>query len=787
MTYRTASHSFHILTTVMALSFGSALQAQDPTPAQTDIPPPARTLVPDFEIPGVWTSAPFEFEEGDWKQLDNFNRTMKRKGWDTSLVSRDDIAGGLTLSEEHVKSGKYSGRWADLPKFPSVAARLENSDWSGKQALRFSVYSERATNDMITLGLRSDNPATTALDYYLMDFPVDWTGWKEIVLPFSGFRQLGNPKGWDQIDGIYFFSKSGRRSPDPRTALFLDAMELLTSAPEGKPAQAASASTPSSDGIFFSVAYTFDAPVDLNHDSPELAVGVENKAPYIQTPFFQGVRSHLGYFPRFDAGFVSFDPDGKAYVRSPGVIESLDSNGKWVKWDLSDPIKEFARQQGWKGIALAWSADPTIRFDSEGGIYALENVQHLDASGKEVSAEDRTAVLLHSVDRGHTWSTYKLPGQLADFEKIDGHNPDAIRNPPVIILSAARYFAWADPGGYLLIPEKNPDGSLTLPDKIRFATDVLTGPVHSGSGNFAISQGDKVFVVYATYPDKGKEEAWLKDLPIPPEHPARQMSFQALADFKKVAATDGVPAFVTAYDRKSKTLSKPVFLGFGGRTHDGHNWPSITADSKGILHVVINGHIDPLVYTSSLRPGDISEWTPPVYITKKPDSSKYAYVSYASLNCDAHDNILCVVRSDTDDYNHRLAYLRKPAGGPWESEKDLVVPFSGGYHVWTHKIGYDPVRDRFFLGYYDQSNMIQMTRPDYLFYRFYWPETEGKLVSTVGVLGSSLNTGMPAKDKTGIFTAGPAEAVVLFSESGGQNWKIATTPDFEPAAKPSSR
>lgn len=781
MTAHFTHHTISLIAAGMALSAGSVLQAQEPTPLQTESPPPTQAMILDFEAPGAWTSVPFEIEESDWKQLDDFNRTAKRKGWAVSLIDRKTIAGGLTLSEEHVKTGKHSGRWADLPKFPTIAAKVGEPNWSDKQALRFSAYSERATGDVITLGLRSDNPESGMLDYYVAGFPVDWTGWKEILLPFSDFRPLGKPKGWDQIDGIYFFSKFGRRAPDPGTTLFLDAMELVAPAPEQKPA----APTPSAGEISYSVAYSFDEPVDLNHDGPELAAGSENKAPFIQTPFFQGVRSHLGYFPRYDAGFVSYDAQGRAYVRSPGVIETLDSGGKWVKWDLSAPIKEFARKQGWKGISLAWSADPTVRFDSEGGIYALENVKHLDAAGKEVKAEDRTAVLLHSQDRGLTWSTYKLPGQLADFEKIDGHNVDANRYPPVIILSAARYFAWADPGGYLLIPEKAPDGSLTLPDRLRFATDVLTGPVHSGSGNFAISQGDKVFIVYATYPDKGKEEAWGKSLSIPPDHPAREMSFQALAGMKNVKASDGVPAFVVTYDRKTKALSNPVFLGYGGRTHDGHNWPSITADSKGILHVVINGHIDPLVYTSSVRPGDISEWTPPVYIPKKPDTSKFSYVSYASLNCDRNDNILCVVRSDTDDYNHRLAYLRKPAGQPWESEKDLVIPFNGGYHVWTHKVSFDPVRDRFFLSYYDQSNMIQLTRADYLFYRFYWPDTESKLVATVGVLGSTLNSGLPAKGKTSIFTAGPAEPVVLFSESGGKDWAIATTPDFEPKAKSS--
>ena len=105
-----------------------------------------------------------------------------------------------------------------------------------------------------------------------------------------------------------------------------------------------------------------------------------------------------------------------------------------------------------------------------------------------------------------------------------------------------------------------------------------------------------------------------------------------------------------------------------------------------------------------------------------------------------------------------------------------MIPFAGGYHVWTNRITYDHLRDRFFLGYYDESMQTQLSKVSYRFYRFYWPDVEERM--TGGKNGD--NTGLPVGAAWPHYTPGPCEFNVLMSKDLGQTWSLATTPDFQP-------
>jgi hypothetical protein len=635
---------------------------------------------------------------------------------------------------------------------------------------------------LITIGIQSDSAETPTNDYFVYDFIVDWTGWKELSIPFKDFSSLGRPVGWSKVDAILFYSKSKWQNPDPRTILYLDDLRLLATEPP------ITASTHAVDGLALKE-NIHRVPVKLNHGLPEVTHQLQNDEPEVHTYYFNAARGRYGYYPQYDPGYVSFDPTGKAYIHSKALIETLNHQGKWVRMGLQATLEGYAKQNGWKGISIRKGEEPIIRFDQEGDLYVLETITRLDEEGKELHD---AGILLHSRDQGRNWTIYPLPHPLADFEKLDAHNQDCLKNPPAIILSDIKWRHGSDQSNYLLLPKKQADGTLQLPSEILISNNALMGPVHSGSGNFIVSKEDKVFVVYGMVPlsakdysgaafDEATEKAnqmWLKTLPpVPADHPARSMAFAALGPKPEGKAAEGVPSFIVVYDRKTGHLSKPVFLGYGGRSIDDHNWPAIAMDSKGILHVVINGHCAPLLYTHSLKPLDITAWSMPVYIPYEPDSDKFSYVSYASLNCDKQDNLLCVVRSDSRAYNHRIASLRKPAGEPWGKERSIVVPFSDKYHVWTHKVTYDRHSNRFFLSFYDQSSALQMSRDTYLFYRFIWPAGEIEMADRAKLTKSSFS-GLPQQGADGMFVPGPSEMTVLVSENGGKSWKFATTPDF---------
>ena len=92
----------------------------------------------DFEAPGAWRTAPDLLDEYGEDQL-----------WSTRTIPFAELAGGVELSAEHVRSGQLSGRWADHPRYPTIHCRHVPTDWSAHAALAFQAFSEEATGERI--------------------------------------------------------------------------------------------------------------------------------------------------------------------------------------------------------------------------------------------------------------------------------------------------------------------------------------------------------------------------------------------------------------------------------------------------------------------------------------------------------------------------------------------------------------------------------------------------------------------------------------------------------------
>lgn len=233
---------------------------------------------------------------------------------------------------------------------------------------------------------------------------------------------------------------------------------------------------------------------------------------------------------------------------------------------------------------------------------------------------------------------------------------------------------------------------------------------------------------------------------------------------------DGVPAYIVQYDLRTGKLSEPVLLGFGGRNaEDGHNWPAIVVDSKGRFHVIINGHHDPFVYTHSLRPLDISEWSEPITVAQG--------TSYGGLICDSEDTLYCVTRNSHPGYRFRLSLHRKKAGQPWEEPMHLVLPFKPYYEVYYHRLVMDPATERLFLSYFSQSGSICVFRDEYLAYVYQWPDREMDFLRDEDAV---LPTGTYAMEprKYQFYSPPPSEMSILVSDDRGDTWRLATTEDF---------
>ncbi len=678
----------------------------------------------DFEVPGAWVS------EADL--LDEF---AEEDLWSTRHLPFAELAGGVTLSPEYVKSGQFAGRWADHPRFPTIHCRTVPPDWSASNGVAFQAFSEDATGERITLGVASDDEATPYHDWLLADFIVDWTGWREIILPLSAFRTLGSPIGWDTVQGVYFFTKSFDRQPNPYTVLHLDAMRLLDS-PVTQSSAAPEVAVESAIPIA-SRTPDFD-PSIMNHRWPELRDPEAAVAPIQYMPYFSRERALFGYYPRFQPGCVSVSPEGRAWVRHGGhLLQTMGDDGKWI-WRsiLDDVLVPYTRDVlGFTELevsSMGSSDDASIRWDADGDAYMLCFVS--DPTG---DWKTRTGLLLHSRDDLQSWDVYRLPWYMCRFEKFLGHNADRLTRPPVILM--ARYFAPTEI--YSTIPRKLDDGTLDIFEPTLICPDAMPMSAHSGEAGMAATVSDTVFMVYGR--------------------------MEILDGHTK---EDGAPAYAITYDINTGELSEPVLIGFGGiNAEDNHNWPALAIDSQGYLHVVINGHHNPFRYLRSVRPLDITQWTEPVEVA--------AGTSYAGLICDSEDTLYTVTRHSDPGYYFRLSMHRKPAGQPWEEPKNLVVPHNPYYEVYYHKLTMDPVTERLFLAYWSQSASICLFRDEFRAYAHIWPDREVDFLSVENAvlpLGACNTEG----GKYQFYGPKPSEPTILTSADRGDTWHVATSEDF---------
>ena len=662
----------------------------------------------------------------------------------TDLFPEEDLWSTRTIPFAELAGGVKAGRWVDHPRFPTVHTTDVFKDWRGKEALLWEMNSAKATRERILVGVLCDNPKTHAKDFWVAAIRVDWVGRRRLVLPLADFSPMGEPLGWDQVTGLYLFTKVYHWQPHPETDLRLGDVRLgsakgpteLVPLPTARRVAGVEVS---SNGPLYDDYW-------LNHAAAELRGAEPLKTEFVYKPYFQTERAVRGYFPRFVPGMVSVAPSGKPWILAAGyMLQTCDGNGQWQTIDLMQKlIAPYAKSElGFDRVNISNKGqlnETCVRFDESGDVYVLVSLNNPDGDWKT-----RTGLLLHGRNELRDWTVHRLPYYMARFEQPTGHNGDALRQPPVILLT--RYHAPNE--SFLLVPEKRADGALVLPEMVKIGDDTIGFLPHSGEANQALSVGDSIYVVYgrmAVLPGRTKE--------------------------------GGVPAYIVRYNRKTRQLSKPVYIGSGGiNALDNHNWPTIAVDSKGILHVIINGHHNSFAYTHTLAPGRIDRWSKPVQVS--------AGTTYAGLLVGPDDTLYSVTRCSDPGYYFRMSLHRKRPGQEWERHH-LVMPCKPYYHVWYHKLSIDPASGRLFLAYFAQTGSMCLFRDELEAFLYQRPDL------AAGMLGSEAEPKLPAgtyretgKPRKYAFYGVPGgEPGVIVSSDGGETWHLGVTRDFLPTFLP---
>ncbi len=671
----------------------------------------------------------------DWHEETNLS---KDNGWtiDKTVIGADNSQAfferlyAMELSENPKTQGSFSLRWDNHPYYSTLATEAVESDWTGANMFNIWMYSQEATGEEVNILIYSDNPETTWLDGYTYPIKIDWQGEKRFSIPLEDFKRFENPTGFNNVSAVHFTTKIFGNEPNPYTVLYLDDMSV-TYSPEYPITPHPSART-EDEKANRALPFNEDK---LNHSYPE--VKTDSPAPFEYQAYYKAERALLGYYPKYEPGQVSFDVSGKAYIRTDGAHIQYLEDGKWQVVDLLPIIKKAVPYGAEKLYDVGYN-DSVIRFDTDGWAYVLVNV-------------DACSYLLWSTDGMKTWQIEKINisnsvsgGQsTARFEHIDGGNLEVMSRPPIILLNTP---SWgSDRGGYMVVLTKNQSGGLSY-KKIKYADRAITTAAHTGDGSFVVSRGNEAYVIYGvdgfsdkangieSYLDYQKKNTDLRDK-IPTDDKAINMSY--VRGGQTLYYKNGVPAFIRRVNLTDGTLSESVFVGFGGVEDDDHNWPGISLDKEGYIHIIMNGHHDPVCYRMSKNPLDITSWTDIEQIG--------TFNSYGAVMTDNNSDVHIMTRDASRGYRFDTSVVTKESSGEW-SKSYILKRTAPYYNVARQKWAYNPVTDEIFVFYFAQSNYFEVFKDEYDGVLFTWPNEERSM--RMSTLNGGYNTIPVGTDKT---------------------------------------
>ncbi|MGQ9730528.1 MAG: hypothetical protein ACUVX8_04570 [Candidatus Zipacnadales bacterium] len=131
-----------------------------------------------------------------------------------TLIVLDDAEGKIgpwghtEIVSEPVHGGKGALKW-EVDKYPILDSPHFLADWSKFDELRFWAYLKEPVDFRIPLVFPSEG------GYYIIDWKLDWQGWKEHRIKFADCSKAHEPEGWHRITSLGFRPQGYGQGPVP--------------------------------------------------------------------------------------------------------------------------------------------------------------------------------------------------------------------------------------------------------------------------------------------------------------------------------------------------------------------------------------------------------------------------------------------------------------------------------------------------------------------------------------------------------------------------------------------
>lgn len=157
-------------------------------------------------------------------QIDSFETQPFQ--WQAAMDQPDRAPFTKETAAGKIKEGSASAKWS-VSQRPWAIIKHTPEDWSPYQALSLWIYADKANGQILNFWVYSDSEGQPkGQAYYFHKLVVDWTGWKQVVLPLSDFHTVRDPAGWDKVTGFMISGKGGDATPLADSVLWIDDLKL---------------------------------------------------------------------------------------------------------------------------------------------------------------------------------------------------------------------------------------------------------------------------------------------------------------------------------------------------------------------------------------------------------------------------------------------------------------------------------------------------------------------------------------------------------------------------------
>jgi hypothetical protein len=328
---------------------------------------------------------------------------------------------------------------------------------------------------------------------------------------------------------------------------------------------------------------------------------------------------------------------------------------------------------------------------------------------------DKKPVLVFSPDFGKSCQVFDLNGTYAFLEPRGGHN-DLSSSPALGLLEFQKEHPapWVRYYTLSITAPVRKGDRLEIPKPVAVVDDCFGIGDHAGGEPFAVTVGNQTHFVYVRIPE----------------------------DRAQLQEGRNNPTYLSTYDRTEHRIvaTRHITDAYPDAINL-HSTPVMTVDSRGCLHVITGAHGGPFLYLRSLEPNTIQgTWTE--------EEQMGTRQTYATLLCDKDDVLHSIFREwRTVDGTTKavLSYQRKlTASRDWEEAVPLVFP---PYEMDNYGIHYH-------RAFVDRLGSV------YVAFTYYTPVYDNDSY----------------RRSKGAFGRHPQ--ILLMTEDGGENWKLATTEVF---------